>query len=197
MKRNTLGFSDIRKVRDSSAFLFFFAILLCGLLAGCFTGMHIPQNDDAYMNSLAELMTAQQTDSFHQVAVSIGYAVAWPMAAIAVGFGRARALWLSSVVAARGFLLAFVITASIIQSGEIGGFVTLVASVIPACFTIPALLLLCSVSLIASQRAGKKNYWSTFCRQGTVLAFCCLLVILAIVWRMFAVPFCLRVLDVL
>ena len=51
MKQGALSFSDLRRVRDSPAFVFSFAFLLCGLLAGSFTGMHIPDRKSTRLNS--------------------------------------------------------------------------------------------------------------------------------------------------
>ena len=44
MKRGMLSFSDVRRLRQSPVFAFLVAALLCGVLAGSFTGMHIPQS---------------------------------------------------------------------------------------------------------------------------------------------------------
>ena len=53
MKQHILGFSVVRRLRQSPVFAFLLAVLLCGMLAGCVTGMHIPQGNETYVSELA------------------------------------------------------------------------------------------------------------------------------------------------
>ena len=189
MKQGILSFSDVRRVRGSPDFVFCAAMLLCGILAGLFTGMHIPQNEQAYMNTLAELLNRDMGEMTVQQAVLCGGGIAaWGIAVLVVGCGRGRALWIAIIVAARGFLLAFAASAAVIQYGTTGIWLSLVTTGVPALAALPALLLLGAVSMEAGRRSGSNGYWAALGYRKEVLAACVLLLAAAIVWRLVFTP---------
>lgn len=58
MKRDILGFLHVRRLRQSPAFTFLIAALLCGVFAGGLTGMYIPQANGSYVQELAKLVAS-------------------------------------------------------------------------------------------------------------------------------------------
>jgi hypothetical protein len=196
MKQGALSFSDVRRVRDSPAFVFSFAFLLCGLLAGSFCGKHIPQNDGTYMNSLAELLTQSPALlSWKTVLSCIGCAAAWPLAAVILGNGPGRGLWIALLIAVRGFLLSFAVAAILQQSGLRGIYLSAVTTGAMSLFTLPALLLFSSAALLAGQSMGRKGYWNGLRQYPGTALFGILLLTAAICWRLFLTPFLVSLLG--
>lgn len=190
MKQGALSFSDLRRVRDSPAFVFSFAFLLCGLLAGSFTGMHIPQNSGAYMNSLADLLTQSPSALSWKGALScIASIVAWPLAAVILGSGPGRGLSIAMLIAVRGFLLSFTVAAMVHQSGLHGIYLSVATTGVTSLFALPALMLTASAALMAGQTAGRRRYWKGLCQYGGTGAVSMLLLTAASLWRLFVTPF--------
>lgn len=189
MKQGALSFSDLRRVRDSPAFVFSFAFLLCGLLAGSFTGMHIPQNNGAYMNSLADLLTQSPAMLSWKSALScIASIAAWPVAAVILGSGPGRGLSIAMLISVRGFLLSFTVAAILQQSGLRGIYLSAVTTGITSLFALPALLLIASAALMSGQTAGRKRYWKGLCLYRGTFAVSVLLLLAASLWRLFVTP---------
>ena len=149
MKRSALGFFDARRVFHSPMFVFAVAILLCGMVAGSFTGMHIPQTDKAYMNRLSELLTRDYTMySIRQSVATAGCIAAWPVGVLIVSSGRGRELWTALILAARGFLFSFSVTAAVVEYGWRGVCLSAAATGIPAIASLPALALISAAALL-------------------------------------------------
>ncbi|MDO5547407.1 MAG: stage II sporulation protein M [Eubacteriales bacterium] len=197
MKQGALSFSDVRRVRDSPAFVFSLAFLLCGLLAGSFTGMHIPQNDGTYMNSLAELLTQSPAMlSWKTVLSCIGCVAAWPLAAVILGSGPGRGLWIALLIAIRGFLLSFAVAAILQQSGLRGIYLSAATTGVMSLFALPALLLLASAALMAGQSAGRNGYWKGLRQYTGTMAVSLLLLLAAALWRLFVTPMLLSIVGI-
>ncbi len=189
MKQSTLSFFYTRRVCSSPPFVFAVAVLLCGIVAGSFTGMHIPQNNETYMNRLSEILT--QDYAAHSISQNIATAAciaAWPAAVLIVGCGRGRELWTAIVVAARGFLFSFSVTAAIIKYGWSGVALSAAAAGIPAVVSLPALLLVTGTVLLAGQKAGRRSYWRELSQYTGCLFFSALLLLAAMVWRLVIAP---------
>lgn len=187
MKRGMLSFSDARRLRQSPVFSFLIAVLLCGVLAGSFTGMHIPQSEGNYVNELAALVSsnaAGQMPTLRTVAACVGGTFGWALAAVLLGKLAGRLLWLSFLMAARGFLLAFAAAAALVESGVWGIYLSLVSIGVSAVLWLPAMLLLCTAVLDVERRgyvAGLKRY-------GGVLTLCGVLLLGSALWRLLVVP---------
>ncbi len=187
MKRGMLSFSDARRLRQSPVFAFLTAVLLCGVLAGSFTGIHIPQSEGNYINELAALVSsnaAGQMPTLRTVAACFAGIFGWACAAVLLGKIAGRLLWISVLVAARGFLLAFAAAAALAESGVWGIYLSLVSIGISAVFWLPAMLLLCTAVLDTERR----SYTAGLKRYGGVLALCTLLLLGSALWRLLAVP---------
>lgn len=187
MKRGTLSFSDARRLRQSPIFAFLIAALLCGILAGSFTGMHIPQSDGKYVNDLAVLLSSNaigQMPTLRTVATCFAAAFGWAAAAVLCGAAVGRLLWIALLVAVRGFLLAFSAAAALGESGIWGIYISLTSIGVSAIFWIPAMLLLCTAVL----DTGRRGYFTGLRRYSGVLAFCCVLLLGSVLWRLLAVP---------
>ena len=115
MKQHILGFSVVRRLRQSPVFAFLLAVLLCGMLAGCVTGMHIPQGNETYVSELAQLLASNavgKMPSVRTVAACLAGAYGWMLAAVILAAIPGRLLWIALLMAVRGFLLAFAVTAA-------------------------------------------------------------------------------------
>ena len=96
MKQHILGFSVVRRLRQSPVFAFLLAVLLCGMLAGCVTGMHIPQGNETYVSELAQLLASNavgKMPSVRTVAACLAGAYGWMLAAVILAAIPGRLLW--------------------------------------------------------------------------------------------------------
>lgn len=197
MKRGMLSFSDIRRLRQSPVFAFLTAALLCGILAGSFTGMHIPQSAGSYAGELAALVAenaAGEMPSLRTVAACFGGTFGWAVGAVLLGMLPGRMLWIGLLTALRGFLLAFAVAAALIQSGWQGIYISIVSIGISAVFWVPAMLLVCAAALDASQ--GNRRYFSALARFGGVLGLSIMLLFGSVLWRLLAVPVLLGLISI-
>lgn len=195
MKRGMLSFSDAWRLRQSPVFAFLIAVLLCGVLAGSFTGMHIPQSEGNYVNELAELVSsnaAGQMPTLRTVAACLGGTFGWAFLAILLGKFAGRLLWISFLIAARGFLLAFAAAAALVESGVWGIYLSLVSIGISAVLWLPAMLLLCTAVLDTERR----SYTTGLKRYGGVLVLCGILLLGSALWRLLAVPVLLGMIGI-
>ena len=191
MKRGMLSFSDVRRLRQSPVFAFLVAALLCGVLAGSFTGMHIPQSAGSYAGELAALLAENvngELPSLRTVAACIGGTFGWGIRAVLLGVLPARMMWVGLLTALRGFLLAFASAAALVESGWRGMYISVVSIGISAMFWIPALLFVCAAVLDASQRRGKRGYFIALGRFGGVFGISTVLLFGSALWRLLAVP---------
>lgn len=192
MKRGMLSFSDVRRLRQSPICAFLTAVFLCGVLAGSFTGMHIPQSEGNYVNDLAALVAknaAGQLPALRTVAACLAGTFGWALLALVLGAVVGRMLWIAALMAARGFLLAFAASAALIESGWWGIYISLVSIGVSAVLWLPAMLLLCTVVLSVSiGREKRSGYVAALVRYGGVLAICGALLLTSALWRLLAVP---------
>ena len=196
MKRDRLSFSDIRRLRQSPLFAFLAAALLCGVLAGSFTGMHIPHSEGNYVNELAELVASNaigQMPSIRTVLACFGSTFAWVVAAIVLGAISGRMLWISLLMAIRGFLLAFAVAAALVKSGWWGVYISIVSIGVSALLWIPAMLLLCSAVLDAGLGRRKQGYFAAIGEYSGAISCSMLLLIVSIFWRLLIVPILLGI----
>lgn len=158
--------------------------------------MHIPQNDTAYMNQLSELLTRDYAVySLRQSVLTAGCIVAWPMGVLVVSCGRGREWWAALILAARGFLFSFSITAAIIKYEWSGVFLSAATTGIPAIASLPALALLAAAALLAGQRAGRRSYGKELRQYTGALALGALLLLLALIWRLAVTPLLLSLIP--
>lgn len=191
MKRGMLSFSDVRRLRQSPVFAFLVAALLCGVLAGSFTGMHIPQSAGSYAGDLAALVAENVTGelpSLRTVMACVGGTFGWAVGAVLLGALPGRMMWVGLLAALRGFLLAFSAAAALVESGWRGIYISVVSIGISAVFWIPALLLVCAAVLEAAQGRGKRGYFTALGRFGGVLGISAALLCGSALWRLLAVP---------
>lgn len=144
MKRDILGFLHVRRLRQSPAFTFLIAALLCGVFAGGLTGMYIPQANGSYVQELAKLVAsnaAGRMPSVRTVCAGAAGTFGWIAAAGVLGAVPGRALWIALLTAVRGFLLSFAAAAALAQSGLWGIYIAFVSIGVSAVFWLPAMLL--------------------------------------------------------
>lgn len=191
MKQHIFGFSVVRRLRQSPIFAFLLAVLLCGMLAGCVTGMHIPQGQETYISELAQLLAsnaAGKMPSIRTVAACLAGAYGWMLAALILAAMPGRLLWIALLMAVRGFLLAFSVAAVLTQSGLWGVYICLVSIGISAVLWLPAMLLTATAALDVGMNQERHGYFFSLKRNGSVLIFSVLLLFGSVLWRLLAVP---------
>lgn len=191
MKQHIFGFSVVRRLRQSPIFAFLLAVLLCGMLAGCVTGMHIPQGQETYISELAQLLAsnaAGKMPSIRTVAACLAGAYGWMLAALILAAIPGRLLWIALLMAVRGFLLAFSVAAVLTQSGLWGVYICLVSIGISAVLWLPAILLTGTAVLDVGMNRERHGYFFSLKRNGSVLLFSVLLLFGSVLWRLLAVP---------
>ncbi len=173
MKRQrVLSFFSLRQLWETPHFVFLTVMLLCGALAGSFTGLRSGQYEGALLEQLAGQMVAQIQDTSWKLAVrALLGAFVWQAAAILMGRIRGSSLFLSGLCAARGFLAAFSAAAFLAAFSWHGLALSLLTGGISAVLTIPCLLLTSTACFLASQETGRHgNYWYALLRyRGAIL----------------------------
>ena len=191
MKQHILGFSVVRRLRQSPVFAFLLAVLLCGMLAGCVTGMHIPQGNETYVSELAQLLASNavgKMPSVRTVAACLAGAYGWMLAAVILAAIPGRLLWIALLMAVRGFLLAFAAAAVLTQSGLLGVYICLVSIGISAALWLPAMLLTSTAVLDVGMNQQRNGYLFSLKRNGSVLVISAILLLGSVLWRLLAVP---------
>lgn len=189
MKRDILGFLIVRRLRQSPAFAFLAAALLCGVFAGGFTGMYIPQSNGSYVQELAKLVSsnaAGRMPSVRTVLTSAASTLGWIAAAGLLGAIPGRALWMALLIAVRGFLLSFAAAAALVQSGLWGIYIAFVSIGICAVFWLPAMLLIGTAALDIGMQHGR--YFAAWKQYGGLWLLCVLLLGVSMLWRLLLVP---------
>lgn len=189
MKRDILGFLIVRRLRQSPAFAFLIAALLCGVFAGGLTGMYIPQANGSYVQELAKLVAsnaAGRMPSVRTVCAGAAGTFGWIAAAGVLGAVPGRALWIALLTAVRGFLLSFAAIAALAQSGLWGMYIAFVSIGVSAVFWLPAMLLVGTAALEIGAQQGR--YFRAWKQYGGLCLLCALLLLLSLVWRLLAVP---------
>ena len=191
MKQHILGFSVVRRLRQSPVFVFLLAVLLCGMLAGCVTGMHIPQGNETYVSELAQLLASNavgKMPSVRTVAACLAGAYGWMRAAVILAAIPGRLLWIALLMAVRGFLLAFAAAAVLTQSGLLGVYICLVSIGISAVLWLPAMLLTSTAVLDVGMNQQRNGYLFSLKCNGSVLVISAILLLGSVLWRLLAVP---------
>ena len=191
MKQHILGFSVVRRLRQSPVFAFLLAVLLCGMLAGCVTGMHIPQGNETYVSELAQLLASNavgKMPSVRTVAACLAGAYGWMLAAVILAAIPGRLLWIALLMAVRGFLLAFAAAAVLTQSGLLAVYICLVSIGISAVLWLPAMLLTSTAVLDVGMNQQRNGYLFSLKRNGSVLVISAILLLGSVLWRLLAVP---------
>ena len=191
MKQHILGFSVVRRLRQSPVFAFLLAVLLCGMLTGCVTGMHIPQGNETYVSELAQLLASNavgKMPSVRTVAACLAGAYGWMLAAVILAAIPGRLLWIALLMAVRGFLLAFAAAAVLTQSGLLGVYICLVSIGISAVLWLPAMLLTSTAVLDVGMNQQRNGYLFSLKRNGSVLVISAILLLGSVLWRLLAVP---------
>ena len=191
MKQHILGFSVVRRLRQSPVFAFLLAVLLCGMLAGCVTGMHIPQGNETSVSELAQLLASNavgKMPSVRTVAACLAGAYGWMLAAVILAAIPGRLLWIALLMAVRGFLLAFAAAAVLTQSGLLGVYICLVSIGISAVLWLPAMLLTSTAVLDVGMNQQRNGYLFSLKRNGSVLVISAILLLGSVLWRLLAVP---------
>ena len=189
MKREILSFSDVRRLRRQPEFAFLAAVLLCGVLAGSFTGLRIPQAENSYAAQLAALLTqnaAGQLPTLRTTLLGFAGSFAWAAAVLITAKLWGKLIWTALVMAVRGFLLAFAAAAALIDSGIWGIYLSFVSIGISALFWVPAMLLLGTAALVSAKEG--KVYRRALVHHAGTLMFCTVLLTLSVLWRLLAVP---------
>lgn len=181
MKRQrVLSFFSLRQLWETPHFVFLTVMLLCGALAGSFTGLRSGQYEGALLEQLAEQMIVQIQDTSWKLAVqALLGTVAWQAAVILLGRFRGSSLLVSGVCAARGFLAAFSAAAFLAAFSWHGIVLSLLTGGLSAVITIPCLLLTSTACFLAGQeRKRPKDYWYMLLRYRSAI-LCCILLSIA------------------
>ena len=162
-----------------------------GMLAGCVTGMHIPQGNETYVSELAQLLASNavgKMPSVRTVAACLAGAYGWMLAAVILAAIPGRLLWIALLMAVRGFLLAFAAAAVLTQSGLLGVYICLVSIGISAVLWLPAMLLTSTAVLDVGMNQQRNGYLFSLKRNGSVLVISAILLLGSVLWRLLAVP---------
>lgn len=178
MKRQRLlSFFSLRTLWDTPHFVFLVVMLLCGALAGSFTGLRSGQSEGALLEQLAHQMI-EQAQAPGQVGVALCQAAlggfAWQIVTILCGAMRGHSLLISAVCAARGFVMAFA-AGAFLSTLHLQGFLLALASGgVSAVFTVPCLLLTGTACFIGGQQAprGRGGYWYALGRYRAAVILC-------------------------
>lgn len=181
MKRQRiLSFFSLRQLWETPHFVFLTVMLLCGALAGSFTGLRSGQYEGALLEQLAGQMTAQLQDTSWGFAVrALLGAVAWQAIGVVLGRLRVSSLLISALCAARGFLAAFSAAAFLAAFSWRGLVLSLLTGGVSAVITIPCLLITCTACFLAGQeRKRPSDYWYILLRYRAAI-LCCMLLSIA------------------
>lgn len=191
MKRQRgLSFFSLQMLWGTPHFLFLTMMLLCGALAGSFTGLRSGVSEGALLEQLAASMVAQAQDTSSVGGLLLraaGAALGWEAAVLVAGMLRPHSLFLSAVCAARGFLIAFSAGALLSALQWKGLLLAVLTGGVSAVFTVPCLLMTASAAFLSGLEAprGRGGYWYAMGRyRGGVL----LCVALALVGGLLRVP---------
>ena len=144
-KQHIFGFFDA--LMRMPAFLFLCAMFLCGALAGGLTGLHAGDGDGAV--ELAALLSELPS----QVVKSVLCAVLWLLLPLVCALLRPAPLYLSALVAARGFVLALTVAVGLGQQDGI--LLSLCAAGLPAVLSVSGLLAACAMVWQSREAAGR------------------------------------------
>lgn len=144
-KQHILGFFD--SLVRTPAFLFLCAMFLCGSLAGGLTGLHASAGDCAV--ALTTLLSELPSQALKSVLCSVLW-LALPLVCMRL---RPAMLFLSGLVAARGFVLALTVAIGIGQQESI--LLSLCAAGLPAVFQVSALLAACTMIWQSGEVVGR------------------------------------------
>lgn len=144
-KQHILGFFD--DLVRTPAFLFLCAMFVCGAVAGGLTGLRAAEGDSAVE------LTAYLAQLPAQTLKSLLCALLWVMVAPLCALLRPAPLFLSALVAARGFVLALTMAVGLGQ--QEGALLSLGAAALPAMLAVPALLAACAMVWQSGEAAGR------------------------------------------
>ena len=153
MKKNkVLSFYPFSSLYKTPQFIFLIGVIICGILAGSFTGLHITDSSRQYIQKLSEyvFLEASKKVSLQKIIWNIGCDFIY----ITVLF-LFSAIWRNAyltglLVAAKGFILSFTICAWIGYAGNHNFIFSLFYAGLPAVFILPAILHLAAIGLIAA-----------------------------------------------
>ncbi len=150
--RRMSGTASLRVVWGTPAFYFLTAVFLCGAAAGSLTGLRSAQISGALVNDLADAVLAagEGTALPGLVRDSIVPALVWPAAVLLCGALRGYSLWISALLAVRGFLFAFAVGVMLVARGTAGIALSAVSCASGGVLTLPALLLIATMSFSAA-----------------------------------------------
>lgn len=179
MKRQrVLSFFSLRSLWDTPHLVFLVVMLLCGALAGSYTGLRCGHTEGALLEELAGQMVAQAQVGDGTVWMLVGKALcsvlAWQIAAVLGGMLRAHSLILSGLCAARGFLLAFAAGAFLSTLQLRGLLLALVTGGVSSIVTVPCLLLTATACFLAGQEGTRSRggYWYALARYRSAIILC-------------------------
>lgn len=185
-----LPFYSVSVIWRTPAFAFVLVVFLCGAIVGTFTGM---VGDGAgSVQRLANFLTSgvtSLTPTLRQAAYTICGALLWPVLCVCTGFLHPPRLFLSALVAVRGFTLSFAVSAVITRLGARGIWLSLVTTGFQSILTIPCLLVISAAAFTASTDAPNgQGYWYALSRYRSALAVCALLSLSAALLRVILAP---------
>lgn len=189
--RKKLGSFSLRAVWGTPAFFFVTAIFLCGAAAGSLTGLRSASAQGTLVEQLADAVTtAGETTAIGTlVRDSMLPALLWPLAVLVAGGLSMHSLFLSAVVAARGFLFAFAIGALLGIRGMEGIAISAASSAAGGVLMLPALLIIASAAFQAAleRPVRRGGYFYALGRYRGVLLFSFALSILGGIVRVTAI----------
>ena len=155
MKKNkVLSFYLFSALYRTPEFVFLTGVMICGILAGSFTGLHITDSSGQYIAKLSEYVyaTANREASLTQILWNAGGDFLYIGILMLFSCCWRNAYLTGLQIAGKGFMLSFAICALISYPGGRSILFSVFYAALPGVFLLPAILHLGAIGLIASAK---------------------------------------------
>ncbi len=180
MKKNkVLSFYLFSTLYRTPEFIFLTGIMICGILAGSFTGLHITDSSGQYIAKLSEYVyaAAGKEASLMQILWNAGGDFLYIGFLLIFSCFWRNAYLTGLQIAGKGFMLSFTICALVGYQGGRSILFSVFYAALPGVFLLPAILHLGAIGLIASAKGkgGRMRQLSCYRKEILIsLLFICL-----------------------
>lgn len=177
-------FFSLKMLTDAPVLVFLSALFICGAIAGSFTGLFSARTDQTLIldwgAALADAV-AQEEALWQAFLNAMASALLWQLVVILCGILRPAALFIAAVCAARGFTLAFSVSALLTVWGGKGAWISLASGGAAAVIGVPCLLVTASAAFLAATDGpkGRNGYFYGLSRYRNGLVICTFLSVAA------------------
>lgn len=176
MKKNkVLSLYQFGSLYKTPEFIFLTGVIICGILAGSFTAMHITDSSGQYIDKLSDyiLATAGREASIHQILWNLFCDFAYLGVLLLCAAVISNAYLTGILTAGKGFMLAFSICALLVRKGSEGLVFSLFYAALPGILILPAILHLAAIGLITAGkgRGNRVRKMSSYKREILISVF--------------------------